>query len=283
MNIGFSIDETKILSSIPRTKVRAFSTLIPGDLNTYSFYEESAYRTQYQESWYAFTWKKGGWDCMRHYEIIANGCMPYFPGLDQCPQETMTLFPKEIVLEAMMLPGIDPVNHKIDFTVFPVHRYEELLQRLMDYAREHLTCRAMAKRVLDHFPGVKKVAFVSGDPTPDYQRCTLLTGFKRLLGRDCIAVVDVPHLYDDFPEGEVRVLYGRGFSYSRILPASVKTLAEDELGNVDLVIYGSYHRKLPDAFTTECENRVYICGEDIHKCNMLDLGKYVFVRELGDA
>jgi hypothetical protein len=31
--------------------------------------------------------KKGGWDCLRHYEIIGNGCMPYFENIEKCPKK----------------------------------------------------------------------------------------------------------------------------------------------------------------------------------------------------
>src|SRR5688572_9949738 len=81
--IGFAISETKFVSDVP-IKDKDFASIIPGDLKTYIYTEESAYYKDYQRSYFAITCKKGGWDCMRHYEILANGCIPYFIDIDKC-------------------------------------------------------------------------------------------------------------------------------------------------------------------------------------------------------
>ena len=39
---------------------------------------------------------KRGWDCLRHYEIIAAGCLPYFPGIVKKPSTIMTNYPVEL-------------------------------------------------------------------------------------------------------------------------------------------------------------------------------------------
>ena len=39
---------------------------------------ESDYYKDYQRSYFAITCKKGGWDCLRHYEILANAVSPTF-------------------------------------------------------------------------------------------------------------------------------------------------------------------------------------------------------------
>ena len=43
--------------------------------------------------------EKAGWDCLRHYEIIGNGTIPYFHELEDCPPDTLHSFPKELILE----------------------------------------------------------------------------------------------------------------------------------------------------------------------------------------
>ena len=40
---------------------------------------------------------------MRHYEIMANGCIPYFPNIEQCPPNTMALLPKHLIIEGNKL------------------------------------------------------------------------------------------------------------------------------------------------------------------------------------
>ena len=75
--ISFSIPECKILKKIPEKK-KLLAHIIPGRLNTYIFSDESDYYLDYQDSVFGITCKKAGWDCLRHYEILANGCIPLF-------------------------------------------------------------------------------------------------------------------------------------------------------------------------------------------------------------
>jgi hypothetical protein len=51
----------------------------------YLFDDEDAYYADLRASRFGVTTKKGGWDCMRHYEIAANGCVPAFRDLDRKP------------------------------------------------------------------------------------------------------------------------------------------------------------------------------------------------------
>ena len=93
--IQFAIPESKIVNKIPE-KSSDFAFLVPGKLDTYIYNTESDYYRDYQKSYFALTCKKGGWDCLRHYEILANGCIPYFTDLDQCHPKTMLFFPKRL-------------------------------------------------------------------------------------------------------------------------------------------------------------------------------------------
>jgi hypothetical protein len=53
----------------------------------YRFDTEEAYYADLRSSRFGVTTKKGGWDCMRHYEIAANGAVPAFRELDRKPAE----------------------------------------------------------------------------------------------------------------------------------------------------------------------------------------------------
>lgn len=88
--ITFSIPKDKIVLSIP-LKTKNCSDLIPGKIETYIYQNEEDYYKEYQSSLFAITTKKGGWDCLRHYEIMANGCIPYFPNIEQCPPRINTV------------------------------------------------------------------------------------------------------------------------------------------------------------------------------------------------
>lgn len=286
--VGFSIPASIIVGGVP-VKNRDFSALLPGDKSTYIYDKEEEYYQNYQESYYAVTRMKAGWDCMRHYEILANGCIPYFLNLDQCPKNVLWHFPKALVLQAMSLPGVAP--GRIDHRVFDQAKYTELVEQLLQYTRVHLTTKAMAGYVLQKTnPRAKRVLFLSKQQHPDYLRCLLLHGFRELLGRNLVDVPKIDHLYDTYPAAETSKLYGKGFSYSRRLtddPEIDRDRIEEKIQShyFDLVIYGSIHRGIPHKDLVTRHYRpaeiVHICGEDLHLCEFLNEGyRHLFVREL---
>jgi hypothetical protein len=246
---------------------------------SYTFTEESEYYKEYKKSWYGITKKKGGWDCMRHYEILAQGCIPQFEDLSNCPQTIMTHFPKDLVLSAKKDKGT--------------------IEKLLDYTRNYLTTEAMASYILEKIPtkNVRRVLFISGDTSPDYQRCLLLHGFKELLGPNCHDIYCIDHLYSSFTNKVG--LYGRGMTYACNLDKLKyrnehldTTLIQDIKTHwYDIVIYGSMTR--PPLLHWDLINKFYkkediimICGEDVTDThiNTIQLrskeGHPVFVREL---
>ena len=71
----------------------------PSYMSTYIYDNEEDYYKMYRESEFAFTSKKGGWDTLRHYEIVANGCIPLFVDIEKCPPKTLHLWPKKLLTE----------------------------------------------------------------------------------------------------------------------------------------------------------------------------------------
>lgn len=136
--INFCIPEQHILSSIPE-KLQDYGKIIPGDVETYIFDDQDSYYKDYQKSYYGLTFKKGGWDCLRHYEIIMNGCVPYFPGLQDCPKSTMTLFPKDIVIKN---------NRLLELSGLPSD-YNDTVDQLLDHAKKYLTTTYLAQMILN--------------------------------------------------------------------------------------------------------------------------------------
>ena len=62
--IGFSISEEKIVNYIP-VKTKILSNLIPGELTTYIYNNETDYYNEYKKSRFAITTKKG-----RRYSLL---------------------------------------------------------------------------------------------------------------------------------------------------------------------------------------------------------------------
>lgn len=142
--ISFSIPTCKLATQIFE-KEKEFGTVIPGQPETYIFKNEQDYYDDYNKSYYGLTTQKAGWDCMRHYEILANNCIPYFPGLEDCPENTLTHLPKK------QLINIKNRIHDIDD-----NEYNEYIKILNEYIKNFLTTKAMAKYLLDEIKRINK-------------------------------------------------------------------------------------------------------------------------------
>jgi len=139
--ISFAIPESKIFSD-DIMKAMHIATIIPGDMSTYIFDTESSYYNDYQMSMFGLTRKKMGWDCMRHYEIIANRCVPVFADIAECPKKTLVNFPKELCLEAFDLYH----NFKNNDTCH--ERYINIELQFINHMIKHQTTKALASYVL---------------------------------------------------------------------------------------------------------------------------------------
>jgi len=135
--ISFSIPKEKIIDAMP-TKTQAYSQILPG--HTYVYRSEEDYYAEYQKSYFGLTRRKAGWDSLRHYEILANYCAPYFINLGDCPSTILFRFPKEQCLE---------INQLGTSTRFDSEKYHELIILLVEYLRNHLTTEKMASYMID--------------------------------------------------------------------------------------------------------------------------------------
>jgi len=276
-------------------KEKILSDLIPGDISTYIYNNEEEYYNEYKKSYFAITMKKAGWDCMRHYEILANGCIPYFIDIDKCPINTMALLPKSLFVKGNELYDKKFKDKKIDeLSDEDIDEYSILIEELYSYTKNYLTTKNMAKYILQNSNFTiddKKILFLSGCTMPDYLRCLTLHGFKELFGVNCHDYPKIPHIYKsdsiDFSK-----LYGKGITYTNLLDPSLHNLNIDIKENIenkyyDIIIYGSFHRGMPyyDLISSlyHPNKIILLCGEDIHHCNyntFIDRGHNVFVREL---
>jgi hypothetical protein len=290
--INFSIPSEKICKDyVEKTKI--LSDLIPGDLTTYIYNTEEEYYEEYKKSYFAITKKKSGWDCMRHYEILANGCIPVFIDIEKCPKKTMTMLPKELLIEGKHL--YNNLKNKTVFKEEEKNEYNNLRMKLVEHTKKYLTTDKIASYILKEInkENVSNILYLSGDINPDYLRCLTLHGFKLLFGSNCHDYPIVPHIYKSTKINYTK-LYGKGITYTNLLE---QTLHNDNLDEsiiediknkkYDLIIYGSYHRGLPyyNVISTiyNPNEVILICGEDLHNCNykmFLDKGHNVFVREL---
>jgi hypothetical protein len=90
--IAFSIPDEKILDG-PTEKSALLATHVvdpevaarAGHPTSAAFSDEAEYYADLQAARFGVTTKRAGWDCMRHYELAANGCVPCFRDLAAKP------------------------------------------------------------------------------------------------------------------------------------------------------------------------------------------------------
>lgn len=144
--IQFAIPEERI-GTVTREKTRVQAYMDPRDPATYIYEDEAAYYGGYAESLFGITMKKAGWDCLRHYEIMANGCIPHFLDLEGCPPNTMRFLPKDELCQAgNLLRSRGP-----EFFMTQEGRsiWQGLQQQIDLKFRRHCTTVGLAQYVLD--------------------------------------------------------------------------------------------------------------------------------------
>lgn len=117
---------------------------------SYAYDTQVLYYNQYSTAFFGTTTRKGGWDCLRHYEILANHCLPFFPGIEDKPESTMADYPIEMQMEAnrlvlKTLSSPDPLGKKF------FNKYEELLSRFLGQFYSKCTTKAYESIVNEYF------------------------------------------------------------------------------------------------------------------------------------
>lgn len=141
--ISFAVPKELVLTSVP-AKDKVLAHIIAGDTSTYIYDKEEEYFADYQRSIFGHTKQKGGWDCCRHYEILMNGCIPYFERLEACPPRTMTTFPKDIVLLSNARYNQMKNNPT---SQLGQSEYTEIIERLLIHTRLHNTTEALIDQI----------------------------------------------------------------------------------------------------------------------------------------
>jgi GR25 family glycosyltransferase involved in LPS biosynthesis len=175
----------------------------------YDFSKEEDYYNAYQEAKWGYTKKKNGWDCMRHYEIVANGCLPLFENLEGSPKLTMSSFPKNLLIEAK--------NKKDTMTE---QEYNFYLKKIFNYFKENLTCEKVAEKFLQQIHKNKnkkisevKILLLHGNQANNYMADMLFVGLRRLLKQNAVDEKKPKWLYKSYTGGA----YGNGFTHTKRL------------------------------------------------------------------
>jgi hypothetical protein len=148
--ISFGIPEHLVLDELPQ-KTKDFPTHIVdvqlaerlGAATSYAFADEASYYADLRTSRFGVTTKRAGWDCMRHYELAASGCLLCFRDLDSKPP---TCAPHGLdSSNAIAYTDASDLMGKLEGLSAADERQLQL--RALRWAREHTT-RAVAERFL---------------------------------------------------------------------------------------------------------------------------------------
>lgn len=171
--ISFSTPKENIVKEIPEKTINLMP-LIPGvpwneeTKKTYIYKTEEEYYNAYKQSLFGLTWKKGGWDCLRHYEILSQGCIPLFLDIVHLPKTMMIHFPRhelekvldvavkierynktmDFVYDKYTIQNIDFQN--IHFNNIDSYGYYEIANNLLTHTKTYLTTEYTAKYILDN-------------------------------------------------------------------------------------------------------------------------------------
>lgn len=135
--VQFSFPDKKLNIVPAATKTKTTAYITPTDTKTYIYDNEYSYYKDYAESLFAITIKKGGWDCMRHFEILGNNCIPFFINMENCPENTLHAFPKALLRS--IYDTTDLIENKIILRESNSF-YIDKLQELKHFTRENLIC-----------------------------------------------------------------------------------------------------------------------------------------------
>ena len=181
--INFAIPESKIVKEINLNTQNILAPLIPNKSKTYIYENEYEYNKMYHNSLFAITYKKAGWDCYRHYEILMNGCIPIFLNIEDCPKLSMTSLPKKLLMEInnsfknildfknpFNIYEIKHLNVKIFFKYYTNillgRKIESLIKKnkdqileyktnLLKFTKQNLTTKILAKNIIQNINLIK--------------------------------------------------------------------------------------------------------------------------------
>lgn len=145
--IHFAIPKERILYN-PPPKNMLMAPMDPAYKNTYRYNDEASYLQQYSDSFYGPTMKKAGWDCLRHYEMLSQWCLPYFRVFDQCPPLICQHLPRPELRTIQSMWDIS-CQYKFVNRQCMEMMYEAFIGECMKAMRDHCTTTALAAYIFD--------------------------------------------------------------------------------------------------------------------------------------
>ena len=155
---GFGIPESVIKEVDLSKKNKLFQRTAPmhalfkkpsdlgGSKNHHIFENEKDYFEDISTSWFGVTSKKGGWDTLRHYEIISAGTLLLFRDYNKkpplCSPQNLPCYSYSTKKELLSLINKLVIDNK------PTIEYKNMLEKQRNWLLEFGTTTARAKEIL---------------------------------------------------------------------------------------------------------------------------------------
>lgn len=302
--ISFAVPEEKICKDFDisiKTKMETYVKPLIDRNQPYKYNKEEDYYNDMKTSFFSITNKRNGWDALRHYEILANNCIPYFSDIEQFPKNILCFYPKDLIKKSNKLyEKVKNLNVEDFVTNYEyINEYINILQNLMEHFKHNLTTKSLANYILTTSNNKPlNILFLSPNSNQDYLKCLVLHGFKMLFGNKCHDYPKIPCIYKSCNS---KSLYGNGFTYSKLLDDnyrddSLDNTIERDLENkkYDMIIYSQsttdykfYDTIIKNKY--EPSNVIFLNGEDhvthFHLKDFNDKiskGHFCYIREFHD-
>jgi hypothetical protein len=302
--ISFSIPEEKICHTFDLTiknKIEAYVKPLIDRNQSYIYNKEEDYYNDLKTSYFALTHKRNGWDCLRHYEILANNCIPYFSDIDKYPKNLLYFYPKELIKESNKLyekvKNLDIEDFVTNYDY--INTYITILKKLKEHTINNLTTKSLANYIINSSNNnPSNILVLSPNSNEDYLKCLTIHGFKKLFGSKCHDYPKIPCIYKSCNS---TTLYGNGFTYSKLLDDNIyrddnldKTIEEDiKNKKYDIIIYpqSSINYIFYDIISNVYDSSkiIFLNGEDHvthfhlkHFNDMICKGHFCYIREFLD-
>ncbi len=207
--INFSFPSSHSRNLTAEDRPYFLSDTFPGVPHSFNLWNE--YLSEYEKSYFALSTKKGGWDTFRHLEIIFSGAIPLMPNLEKSSIFSLSHYPKRL-LSSILQSLID------EGPAIPDHQTQSFMSQ---WAKRYLTTRATAEYLVEvsRF-ATDRVLFLDKALAlqTDYLSAFSFIGLSEVLGNRLVAAFEPSYLFDDFA-GETVRMYGKGFGYSKTIPA----------------------------------------------------------------
>jgi hypothetical protein len=256
--ISFVLMRDMQITRSPHDKTKLISEVIPG--NPYSFENEHEMYSEYQESEFAFTYRKCGWDSYRNIEILSHYAFPLYLEVKNIPRFCMTFYPKK---------QIQHVTQR--FLKSPFHLSEDFKETFFDSALSQLNTSFLIEYLIKCVGFHPKSVLFFDESLDifkgDYQSMMTLKSLTKIPNVNLTLVQNLDYLFSY--EVDDSDLYGRGFGYKGMLEGvdvnRQRKIADDCFEEFDWIVVGSAARnmKFIENIDSHLRNRlILVWGED---------------------